>query len=534
MRSEARSPVRRAAIGAIATLVVAVIVSARAHAQPGDPPPGGEPPAPGTVTIVSKNFAENRLLAEMFAQLIEARAGLRVERRFNLVGTQPCFDAVRTGEADIYAEYTGTGLLSILKAAPDGDPARVLAKVRADFRARWDLEWLAPLGFENSYEIAVRRELAERHGLATISDLVPHGQTLRAGVGFEFVDRPDGLPGLREAYGLELGTVTKFQQTLKFQSAIAGEIDVLDVYTTDGRIDLSQLVVLEDDRRFFPPYQACTLVRRDLLRRHPEVGLALNTLAGVLDVDRMRALNRRLQDDAEPVERVAADALRELAGQSAGPRRLEQLALPAYFWRERGAIATNAGRHLVLVAISLALAIALAVPLGVALERRRALAEPTIRGVGLIQTIPSIALLAFAIPILGTGMQPAVAALFLYSLFPIVRATFTGVRDADPTACEAARALGMTPGQVLARVRLPLAAPIIMAGVRTAAVINVGTATLAAFIGAGGLGDPIVSGLQQMDTQAILSGAIPAAALAVLVDVVLAGSERLVRPRGLA
>jgi osmoprotectant transport system permease protein len=181
----------------------------------------------------------------------------------------------------------------------------------------------------------------------------------------------------------------------------------------------------------------------------------------------------------------------------------------------------------------MAAAVAVAVPLGLALERRRARAEGVIRGVGLLQTIPGIALLAFMIPLLGIGVTPAVAALFLYSIFPILRNTYTGVRDADPVAAEAARALGMTGAQVLRHVRLPLAAPVILAGVRTAAVINVGTATLAAFIGAGGLGDPIVAGLALSDTYLVLSGALPAAVLALAVDVGLQAVEDRLTPGGL-
>jgi osmoprotectant transport system permease protein len=184
------------------------------------------------------------------------------------------------------------------------------------------------------------------------------------------------------------------------------------------------------------------------------------------------------------------------------------------------------------VALSLAAAIAVAVPLGLALERLPGGAEAAVRAVGLLQTLPGIALLAFMIPLLGIGLVPAVTALFLYSLYPILRNTWTGVRDAAPDAVAAGTALGMTPRQILRHVRLPLAAPVIMAGIRTAAVINVGTATLAAFIGAGGLGDPIAAGLALSDTRMILSGAIPAALLALGVDALLGGVERLVRPGG--
>ncbi|MBW3534083.1 MAG: ABC transporter permease [Gemmatimonadetes bacterium] len=219
------------------------------------------------------------------------------------------------------------------------------------------------------------------------------------------------------------------------------------------------------------------------------------------------------------------------AGVDAG-RLPGQEGLWEYLWTRRSELGRLTLRHLFLVGISLLAAILVAVPLGLALERRRGRAEPVIRGVGLLQTIPSIALLAFMIPLLGIGVVPAMVALFLYSLYPILRNTYTGVRDADPVAVDAARALGMTGRQRLRHVRLPLAAPFIMAGIRTAAVINIGTATLAAFIGAGGLGDPIVSGLALSDVRMILSGAIPAALLALVVDTLLGVVERRMSPKG--
>ena len=252
----------------------------------------------------------------------------------------------------------------------------------------------------------------------------------------------------------------------------------------------------------------------------------------------MRRLNRRVEVDGVPIPRVAAGALLALgltrassATSGSSPDTSTQGAL-RYLWDERKTILGLTLRHLFLVGVSLAGAVACALPLGLALERRRSAAEPVIRGVGLLQTLPGIALLAFMIPLLGIGVAPALVALFLYSLYPILRNTYTGVRDAAPDAVGAAWALGMTPRQILRYVRLPLAAPVIMAGIRTAAVINVGTATLAAFIGAGGLGDPIAAGLALSDTRMILSGALPAALLALLVDAVLGVCERAVRPGG--
>jgi osmoprotectant transport system permease protein len=492
------------------------------------------------IVIASKGFEESRLLAEMFAQLLEDRTDLTVERRFDLAGTQVCFEALRTGAVDLYPEYTGTGLLSILGEKSAGDAVRTLQTVRREFLARWDLWWLAPLGFENSFEIAVAQELADREHLDTISDLARIAPRLRAGLGHEFVGREDGLPGLAKTYGLRFAAVQPLQHALKFQAAGERRIDALDVYTTDGRLVRYRLKVLRDDRGFFPPYQAAALARGETLRRHPEIAPALDLLSGALDETAMRAFNLRLQEGGESPERVAREALTSLGLLQKTARPVAESArrpgwrgfLP-YLYSERVALLRRTLEHLGLSALALVLGIAVAVPLGLWLERHRAWAEGVIRGLGLLQTVPSLALLAFFVPFLGIGTVPAVAALWIYSLFPMVRNTYTGVRDADPRAVEAATALGMTPGQVLRQVRLPLAAPFLMAGVRTAAVLTVGTATLAAFIGAGGLGEPIVTGLQLADATMILSGAVPAAALAFLVDATLGRVERRARPPGL-
>lgn len=503
---------------------------------------GGQEPAPpaGTartrpIVVASKPFAESYLLAETFAQLLEAR-GYAVDRRPGLGSTEIAFGALRRGDIDVYPEYTGTGLLAILGERDAGDPASVFNHVAETFLARWGIRWLPPLGFENTYAIAVRRGTADSLGLHTLSDLAAAGGRLRGGFTPDFIGRPDGLPGLAQAYGLHLAAVRSLLPAVKYRALAAGEVDVIDGYSTDGLIARYRLAVLEDDRHFFPPYDAAALVGADLQRRAPGAVAALTELSGRLDVARMRALNERVEVGGEAVAVVAHDLLRALAltgsaGPSAGAPRTEATApLWRYLLQRRRAIASMTLRHLLLVGVSLAVAILLAVPTGLALERFRAGAEPVIRAVGLLQTVPGIALIAFMIPLLGIGVVPALVALFLYSLYPILRNTYTGVRDADPPAVAAASALGMTPWQVLRHVRLPLAAPTVMAGIRTAGVINVGTATLAAFIGAGGLGDPIVAGLTLVDSRMILSGAIPAALLALGVDAVLGWCERLVTP----
>lgn len=488
---------------------------------------------PERVVIASKPFAESYILSEMFAQLLEAR-GIRVDRRPGFGATELAFRALVNGSIDVYPEYTGTGLLVLLHEEPAADAGAVYARVAAEFPRRFGVRWLPPLGFENTYAIAVRRGMADSLGIRSISDLARHSPSLRAGLTADFIGRPDGLPGLARAYGLQFRDVQALLPAVKYQALAAGKVDVVDGYSTDGLLDRYDLRVLADDRHFFPPYEAAAIVSARLAKDNPSAIAALTELSGRVDIERMRRLNRRVEVDGVPIAQVAHDALVELGlitGSSMASGQSGRLpSLGQYFAATNATIVSLTMRHLLLVGVSLMAAMLVGVPLGLLLERHAAGAEPIIRAVGVIQTLPSIALLAFMIPWLGIGVKPALVALGLYSLYPIVRNTYTGVRDADPAAVDAAHALGMTGAQILRNVRLPLAAPIIMAGIRTAAVIDVGTATLAAFIGAGGLGEPIVSGLALSDTNMILSGAIPAALLAVIVDAMLAGVERIVRP----
>jgi osmoprotectant transport system permease protein len=516
---------RMACLPAVMLLSLGVLA---AQAQRAEPRP---------IVVASKPFGESYLLAEMFAQLLEAR-GFRADRRLGLGATEIAFSALKSDRIDVYPEYTGTGLLAILGERPSPDPRQVYRQVAREFRSRYGTRWLPPLGFQNTYAIAVRRETARRFQLRTLSDLARVSGSMRAGLTPDFIGRPDGLPGLEKAYRIRFRSVRALLAAVKYQALAAGEVDVIDGYSTDGFIVRYDLVALQDDRGFFPPYEAAALISPAFAREMPAGVAALTELSGLLTEEDMRRLNRRIEVDNEPIPQVAADALRSLGltqGSTAPVSTVKDASAGGaarYLWEQRNNIGSLTLRHLLLVGVSLAAALVLALPLGLILERSRRLAEPVIRGVGLLQTLPSIALLAFMIPLLGIGVVPALVALFLYSLYPILRNTYTGVKGAAPDAVAAAWALGMTPRQVLRHVRLPLAAPVIMAGIRTAAVINVGTATLAAFIGAGGLGDPIAAGLALSDTRMILSGALPAALLALLVDGVLGICERIVAPRG--
>ena len=489
--------------------------------------------------MASKPFGESYLLCEMFAQLLESR-GYRVERKPGLGATEIAFRALRAGAIDVYPEYTGTGLVAVLHdSLPDSvaaDPRAVFSHVAREFDQRYQLRWLPPLGFQNTYAIAVTRRTAARYRLRTLTDLAGASPHLIAGFTADFIGRSDGLVGLSRVYGLHPKDVRPLAPAVKYQALASGAVDVIDGYSTDGLLAKYDLVTLVDDRHFFPPYEAAALVKEDFARSLPGAIATLVLLSDKLDEPTMRQLNRRVEVDGEDVRAVASAELTALGlvgsavlQPARGPSS-ERVGFGSYLWSRRGLVASLTIRHLELVMIALLAAVIVAIPLGLVLERGRAIAEPVIGGLGVLQTIPSIALLAFMIPLLGVGVVPALVALWLYALYPIARGTYSGVRDADPDAVAAAEALGTTPLQRLLWVRLPLAAPVIMAGVRTAAVITVGAATLAAFIGAGGLGEPIVAGLALADTRMILSGALPAAVLALLVDGVLALVERAVAP----
>lgn len=485
------------------------------------------------VVVGAKKFTEGAILGELMAQVLEIHAGATVERRFNLAGTQVCYEGLRSGAIDVYAEYTGTALRSLLGAgddAPSGSAA-VFALVSEAFRGD-GLEWLAPFGFDNTYVLIMRPDRAAALAIARLSDLAAH--PLRYGMSHEFLARPDGMPGLRRVYQLNEASTVGMEHDLAYQALSTGAIDVSDGYATDAKIHSLGLRALDDDRQFFPPYQAAPFARSDLFERVPGAAAALRLLAGRIDAPTMRRLNLAVEGERREPAEVAAGFLREigLASREVAPAPRADT-LWGVLWQRRAITAHLAVQHLLLTGVALLAAIAVGLPLGIAASRRPLLAGAALSTAGVLQTIPSIALLAFMLPFFGIGTAPAIAALFLYGLLPILRNTVAGLRSIDAQLLEVGRGLGMRPRDLLWRVELPLAAPVILAGIRTAAVISVGTATLAAFIGAGGLGDPIVTGLSVTDTNLVLSGALPAAALAIAVDLALHAVERAATPKGL-
>jgi osmoprotectant transport system permease protein len=461
------------------------------------------------VVIGSKKFTESYVLAEIAKRACE-EAGIQAEHRQGMGGTIILWQALRGGSIDIYPEYTGTIAEEILKqrGASESDIRTALGEQ--------GIAISADLGFNNTYALVMRRDTAARLAVKTISDLRAHPE-LKFGFTHEFLERRDGWRPLSARYGLNRSHVLGIEHSLGYAALTSGEIDVKDAYSTDAKIAENNLLVLVDDWQFFPQYRAVFLFRKNA---SPDAIKALNKIAGTIDENRMTRLNA----EAERTKSYAAAA--QLYFGSTQPFAVESFAHKLWRW---------VSRHLELAGISLVLAILVGLPLGIIASRGGAIGQFILGLTGVIQTIPSLALLALLVPLpfFGISARTAIAALFLYSLLPIVRNTASGLEDISRPLRESAIVLGLTGTERLRKIYLPLASRSILAGIKTSAVINIGTATLAALIGAGGLGEPIISGLNLNDNITILEGAIPAALLALLVQSGFDLLDRIFIPRGL-
>jgi osmoprotectant transport system permease protein len=473
---------------------------------------GGEAP----VVSGSKNFTEGVILGELLSQLA-ADSGMPARHRAALGGTQLVFNALVAGDIDAYVEYTGTLRYQVFAGEDTTTPEAL-----AGLLAAQGIRSAGELGFGNHYALGMPEALAGELGILRISDLRNH-PGLRIRFSSEFVERADGWGALKARYQLPQTDVRGVEHEIAYRAVAAGEAALTDVYTTDAEVLRYGLRVLEDDLAFFPRYDALLLYRVELEQRAPAALDSMRRLVGALSEAEMTALNAAVALDGEAGQVVAARFLDAKLGVEvavAASGRLQRLL-------------RHTREHLLLVAISLSTAILCAVPLGILAARQRRTGQMVLGVVGIAQTIPALALLVFMVPLFGIGTVPALVALFIYSLLPIVRNTHAGLTGIAPGLIESAEALGLPPAARLWRIELPLALPTILAGIKTAAVINVGWATLGALVGAGGYGQPILSGIRLDNTALILEGAIPAALLALLMQWLFERAEQAVVPRGL-
>ena len=453
------------------------------------------------IRIGSKKFTESVILSEVITQHLQTNK-IRAVHRDQLGGTRLLWKALVQGELDIYPDYTGTIIYEILQ----GEKVTSDPEIKAAL-ARHGVSITGPLGFNNTYALGVSPSTAAKYSLQSISDLRQYPE-LRFGFTNEFMDREDGWPSLRDHYQLPQTSVRGLDHDLAYKGLEAESIDLIDLYSTDAEIAYYQLAVLEDDKSYFPDYRAVILYRTDLLERVPQIQAYLNQLVGSISEAEMITMNSNVKLDGHSEAEVAQEFL------NVKFNTLSKIEVSTRFDR----LITTTKEHLFLVSLSLGAAILVAIPLGIWGAKNSTQGQIILSVVGIIQTIPSLALLVFMIPLLGIGGPPALVALFLYSLLPIVRNTLSGLTGLPIDVQESARALGLPPAARLKMIELPLAARSILAGIKTSAVINVGTATLGALIGAGGYGQPILTGIRLDDTSLILEGAIPAAILALLVQ----------------
>ena len=474
------------------------------------------------LVIGSKRFTESYILGEIVSQAVAGSGQDRVRLKSGLGNTGILLSALLSGEIDLYPEYTGTITREILKTE------QVLSLEKINERlAPLGLQAGVLLGFDNSYVLAMRREQAQELQIKTISDLAKHPR-LVPGLSHEFIGRKDGWKGLSEAYQLGGMSPRGLDHGLAYEAIVAKQIDVVDAYGTDSKLKRYGLTVLQDDRRFFPTYEALLLYRADVPTKFPESWTIIQTLQNKISQQTMLDLNTRVEIEGQTFAAVAQQFLLQLksdeAQGAAGSMRSSDgqrvSSLQSFFrtlfapdfWR-------LGAQHIFLVLFSLLLALVVGLPLGIVCFYWPRTGHAVLSVIGVIQTIPSLALLAFLISLFGLiGTVPAIVALFLYALLPIVQSTHAGFSEISSSMRQAATALGLGFRLRLFLIELPLARTRILSGIKVAAVTSVGTATIAAFVGAGGFGERIAQGLALNNTSMLLAGAIPSAALALLIQ----------------
>jgi osmoprotectant transport system permease protein len=475
--------------------------------------------------VGSKAFTEQVILGEMLAHL-SRDFGVEPAHFQQIGGTRLVYEELLNGGIDIYPEYTGTISEEILAGQPIDDVEQMRAAL-----AEQGVLMSAPLGFNNTYAFGMKKETAEQFGIKSISDLAKRPD-LKFGFSSEWMERKkDGWPKLRDHYGLSPRDVKGMDHDLAYLQLDTGGIDVMDVYSTDAKIKQYDIAILEDDREFFPRYEAVLLYRADLAELQPKLVQRLLQLEQHIDDAAMMKMNAKATLARVPETHVAADFL------------LDQFNIAKRVKDET--LASRVGKHTIehldLVRKSLVPAILVAIPLGVIAAKRRKTGQVILALVGIVQTIPALALLVIlmkpvsyvGLSTIGEGSFNAVIALFLYSLLPIVRNTYAGLHDIPSNYHESALALGLPTGSRLRLIELPLASRTILAGIKTAAVINVGFATLGALVGAGGYGQPILTGIRLSNNGLILQGAVAAAVMALAVQGLFEFAERYLVPRGL-
>ncbi|HEY3782246.1 MAG TPA: glycine betaine ABC transporter substrate-binding protein [Fimbriimonadaceae bacterium] len=460
------------------------------------------------VTVGSKKFTESYVLGNLAKRQLE-KAGFDAQHKQGIGATSIVWQALKSGDIDLYPEYTGTISEEILKSPHPLTDDEITAALKPD-----GIGISKELGFDDTYALVMRKDQADQLGIHSISDLKGHSD-LKIELSHEFLKRKDGWEPLCAKYGLNFPDVQGIDHGIAYTALKSKAIDLTDAYSTDAQIGQFNLTVLKDNLNFFPKYRALYLYRLNMPQKAVD---AINALAGKIDEPLMIKMN------------VDAEKTKDFDHAAAIFFKEEKSVAKKSIW---GDIAKNTARHLQLVGISMLLALIIGIPLGIWAAKPGLTSQMILGFTGMVQTIPSLALLALLVPLIGIQTGTAILALFLYSLLPIVRNTAAGLQSIPASFKESAEALGLEPFARLTQIYLPMASRTILAGVKTSVIINIGTATLAALIAQGGLGDPIIAGLALNDTGTILQGAIPAAVLALVAGWVFDLLDLALIPKGL-
>lgn len=488
------------------------------------------------LTIGSKVFSESLILGEMLGLILEKKFNQPVIRRLNLGGTKVVFDALQKGDIDTYPEYTGTGYVFILKKKDfSRDPKLIYDQVKKAYYDQFKIIWGPPIGFNNAYDLAVRSDDPDFEDIDSLSELPKDLSEYRFTSAHEFMERTDGFNAFKKFYGLKFDqdNVIGMDAGLMYAALQDEQVDMIMAYGTDGRISAYHLKVIADDKHFFPPYWAAWVFKEETLKKYPHLKDAMNIFHNLINKKEMQKMNAQVDQFKRSPRDVARNFLISkgiLHGKIVKGKKRSFL---QFVYKKRKYLLKVTKDHIKLSALSLLLALLISLPTGILLTRFEKLAGPVFAVVNTLQTIPSLALLGLLIPLTGIGFTPAIIALFLYSLLPLIRNTYTGINGVNKNYIEASKGMGLTSLQILKSVEIPLAMPVILAGVRTSSVIVIGTATLAALVGAGGLGEPIFRGVATINSQLILLGAVPSALLAIIVDKLLALAELRLISKGL-
>jgi osmoprotectant transport system substrate-binding protein len=493
-----------------------------------------------TVRVGSKNFAEQYIVGNIYAEALED-AGLKVERRINLGATAIAHGALVAGQVDLYPEYTGTVLAAVVKEPATPDPKDVYDRVKRYYETRLGLTLLNPTAVNNSYAIVVQAGTAKTYNLTNLSSLTAVAPRMVLGAPGEFAVRSDGVPAMTRVYGIRFKALRAFaEMRLRYEALLAGDLEVIDAYSTDWQIAEHKLVVLDDDKHIFPPYQLVPMVRQDALKAHPEIATVLNRIGPFITNEAMREMNAAVERDRREPAEVAHEFLLNnglLKGGVPGVRPINAVEAAAcgskpLCWtlshgKEIGAAALQ---HLYLALLSTGIALVIALVLGVVSARRPRLYAALLVVATAIFVVPTLALFALLIPIMGLGVGPALVGLSAYCFLILLRNVVVGLRGVPPEVLDAAEGLGFDRWRRLIRVELPLALPLIVSGIRIALVTAVGIATVAAFINAGGLGTIILTGIGQAYPEKIIVGGAAAALMAISFDVSIGWLTRRMAP----